>query len=107
MPSKSVGEETLALHLKAAGISFTREFKFHPNRKWRADFLIDGTMLLVEVEGVVYGDKKGRHQTGQGFEKDLEKYSAAMLEGYMIYRCSPAMVRSGQALQSIEQLILM
>jgi hypothetical protein len=30
-------EETLALQLKAAGIEFEREFRFDPDRKWRAE----------------------------------------------------------------------
>ena len=34
----SEGETVLATHLKACKISFEQEYKFHPERKWRADF---------------------------------------------------------------------
>ena len=35
---ESVGESELVIQLKALKIEFEREFKFHPKRKWRADF---------------------------------------------------------------------
>lgn len=34
----SEGEATLVQHLKTHKISFEQEYKFHPTRKWRADF---------------------------------------------------------------------
>ncbi|MDR8119533.1 hypothetical protein XB93_04610 [Acinetobacter baumannii] len=47
----SVGEVVLATHLRACKIGFEQEYKFHPDRKWRADFLITGKKILIEVEG--------------------------------------------------------
>lgn len=35
----SEGELLLATHLTACKIKFEQEYKFHPTRKWRADFL--------------------------------------------------------------------
>ncbi len=37
--------------LRALGIGFEQEYKFHPTRRWRADFLISHTKILIEVEG--------------------------------------------------------
>ena len=48
--------------------------------------------------------KLGRHQTAKGYEGDLQKYDAAMQMGWTVYRCSPAMVKSGQAIKTIERL---
>ena len=44
----SKGEALLENHLNALKIPFTREFKFHPQRKWQADFRIDDMPILVE-----------------------------------------------------------
>lgn len=72
-------------------------------KDWRADFHIIGHMLLVEVEGGAWG--KSRHTTGTGFAGDLRKYDAAMRLGYTVYRCDPAMVKNGRALETIKLLI--
>jgi hypothetical protein len=41
MKSLSVGEETLALHLRAHGIPFEREVCLVSGRKWRWDFVVE------------------------------------------------------------------
>ncbi|MFC2997611.1 hypothetical protein ACFODO_20665, partial [Acinetobacter sichuanensis] len=46
----SEGEAKLAQHLKSYKIEFQAEFQFNPERKWRADFYILGTKVLIEVE---------------------------------------------------------
>lgn len=112
MSQKSDAEEMLALHLRAAGLSPIREYRFHATRRWRADFAFPGDNLLVEVEGVTrYGKNKdgsmrlGRHQTAKGFTEDLAKYNAATILGFRVLRFSPDMVKAGTALQDIEQVL--
>ena len=98
---KSAGEEEFALHCRAAGIKVEREFKFHPVRKWKADFAIPSRMILIEIEGITrQGD--GRHQTFKGYSDDCEKYSHAALLGYRVFRFTTAMVKSGDAISMIE-----
>lgn len=97
----SPGEETLALHLKAEGIRFEREYQFHPGRKWRFDFLI-GNKTGIEVEGGIYG---GRHTRPEGFTADTEKYNQAALDGYTVLRYTTAQVKSGAAIKQITALI--
>jgi very-short-patch-repair endonuclease len=117
----SEAEESLALHLRAHGVEFEREYRFAADacggagkglrarlaaaglRDWRADFAMVDDMLLVEVEGG--GWSGGRHTRGAGFEGDLAKYDAAMRLGYTVYRCSPAMVKTGRAIETIMQLV--
>ena len=55
----SEGEQTLSLQLKVLKIEFESEFKFHPTRKWRADFHLKGKKILVEVESGVMADIQG------------------------------------------------
>lgn len=99
----SEGETVLATHLKACKISFEQEYKFHPTRKWRADFFITGTKILVEVEGGIWSG--GRHTRGKGYLGDMEKYNEAAAMGYTVLRFSTEQVKSGLALKKIEQLV--
>lgn len=63
------------------------EFRFHPTRKWSADFALPDHMLLIEIEGGVWTG--GRHTSGAGFVGDMEKYNAATVLGYRILRFQP------------------
>lgn len=104
-------EIALSLQMRAVKLEFETEYRFHPTRRWRFDFAAPELMLAVEVEGITYFGKNkdgsmklGRHQTSKGYEADLQKYDAAMKMGWTIYRCSPLMVNSGQAIETIEML---
>ncbi|HFG6966567.1 TPA: DUF559 domain-containing protein [Acinetobacter baumannii] len=99
----SVGEMVLATHLRACKIGFEQEYKFHPKRKWRADFLITGTKILVEVEGGIWSG--GRHTRGKGYLGDMEKYNEAAAMGYTVLRFSTEQVKSGLAVQKIEKMV--
>ena len=70
----SAPEETLWMWLKFTWHDYlwVREFKFHPRRKWRFDFANVQARLAIEVDGVVYGARKGGHQTPSGIERDRE-----------------------------------
>ena len=113
MARRSQAEAELGFHLaNSATFFFTREYRWHPTRKWRSDFAIwrgepTGEMprLLVEIEGVRW-DKPGRHQRAEGMEKDCEKYAEALLAGYRVLRVTPRMVRDGRALQFIERAMI-
>lgn len=63
------------------------EFKFHPDRRWRADFAIPSAKLLVEVDGGIWSG--GRHTRGGGFIGDMEKLNAAACLGYRVLRFQP------------------
>lgn len=100
---ESVGESELVIQLKALKIEFEREFKFHPKRKWRADFHLVEKMILVEVEGGIWSG--GRHTRGKGYLGDMEKYNAATVMGYRVIRFSTEQVKSGLAIEQIEGVI--
>lgn len=101
--AESIGESILANQLRVLKISFEQEYKFHPKRKWRADFLIVGKKILVEVEGGVWSN--GRHTRGKGYIGDMEKYNAAVVMGYQVLRFSTEQVKSGLAVQQIEMMV--
>lgn len=106
VPNISIGEETLASHLRAYDIAFEREFQFHPTRKWRFDFMIvkpnsNGKRIAVEVEGGSY--MQGRHQSKTGFAADLVKYNRAQIMGYMVLRYTTQDVKNGVAIAEIQE----
>ncbi|MEV4848021.1 DUF559 domain-containing protein [Acinetobacter lwoffii] len=100
---QSEGEVKLATALKALKIDFEQEFKFHPERKWKADFHLVGKKILVEVEGGIWSG--GRHTRGKGYLGDMEKYNAATMMGYQVIRFSTEQVKSGLAIQQIEKMV--
>jgi len=100
---ESIGETLLANQLRVLKISFEQEYKFHPKRKWRADFHIMGKKILVEVEGGVWSG--GRHTRSKGYIADMEKYNAAVVMGYQVLRFSTEQVKSGLAVQQIETMV--
>ena len=100
---ESKGEAALIQQLKTLKIEFEQEFQFHTTRKWRADFHIKNTKLLIEVEGGIWSG--GRHTRGKGYIGDMEKYNAATMMGYQVLRFSTEQVTSGFAIKQIEGLV--
>lgn len=100
---QSEGEVKLATALKALKIDFEQEFKFHPDRKWKADFHLVDKKILVEVEGGIWSG--GRHTRGKGYIGDMEKYNAATMMGFQVLRFSTDQVKSGLAIQQIEKMV--
>lgn len=101
----SAAEDQFALHLKAHGIPFEREYQFAKSmgRRWRADFFIEPD-VLVEIEGGVF--VQGRHTRGAAFVSDAEKYNAAALLGYRVFRFVPRQhVATGIAVDVIRRAL--
>lgn len=61
-------------------------------------------MLAVEVEGGAWVG--GRHTRGKGFVEDLKKYQEAQRLGWTIYRTAGELIKNGEAVQTIKELIL-
>ena len=79
------------------------EHRFHPLRKWRFDWAWPDQMLALEIEGGVWVG--GRHTSGAGFVKDMEKYNAATLLGWRILRVTPSQMKNGEAYDLIDQAL--
>ena len=78
--------------LKELNVPYEKEFRFHPVRKWRADYAIPTKMLLIEIEGAVF--QNGRHTRGEGYSKDCEKYNAAQILGYKVLRYTTGQIKT-------------
>lgn len=102
--TKTKGYPAFELHCKALKLpELTAEYKFHPNRKWRFDYVMLDKMLAIEIEGGAWTG--GRHTRGSGFVKDMEKYNAAAELGYRILRFTPAEARSGKAANRLAEVL--
>ncbi|MCZ4284566.1 hypothetical protein O4H29_06925 [Marinobacter salarius] len=115
-------EETLALHIRAAKLPEPeREYRFGAAmvggpgkglrqrlagtglKDWRFDFAWPSLALAVEVEGGAWVG--GRHTRGKGFLEDLRKYQAAQRMGWTVYRTAGELIKSGEALATINHLM--
>ena len=99
-----------------------REYKFHPERKWKFDFVITDPSftsnpaqlrIAIEIEGGVFGyrDPKrgyvrgGAHSSISGILRDLEKYNEAAALGWRVLRFLPSQVLDGTAIAFIRRVL--
>ena len=102
--TKSDLEETFSYQLKVLNLPEPiREHRFHPERKFRFDFAWLPEMIAVEIEGGTWS--KGRHNRPMGFGKDCEKYNEAQRLGWVVYRFTGDMVKSGEAINFMEKIL--
>lgn len=97
----------LEKHMAEIGLEFDKEFRFHPQRLWRADYRVtnrlhNGQMMLIEIEGGIFA--RGRHVRGAGYQKDLDKYNHAVKLGYGVLRFSTHDVLRGRARAFLQDL---
>lgn len=85
------------------GIRAIPEYKFHPDRKWRFDFVfvddsgygvitdeteaIQSTKLALEVQGGLFTN--GRHTRGAALMKEHEKLNTAAMRGWKVMYTIP------------------
>jgi hypothetical protein len=91
------------------------EHKFHESRRWRFDFawkphtkeirghIFEIGALALEIEGGVWIG--GRHNSGAGFVKDMEKYNEAACLGWRIVRCQPRELLTAKMADTIKRAL--
>lgn len=84
-------------------VECVKEYRFHPERRWRFDYAIPSHMIALEVEGGVWTG--GRHTSPKGFLGDIEKYNAATLLGWRVFRTTPDALLTSATLKLIKQAI--
>ena len=75
-----------------------KEFMFAKSlgRRWRFDRAYPQVKVAVELEGGIWMGKQGRHTNPKGFESDAEKYNAAALMGWKVFRLTANMMKVPQ-----------
>lgn len=115
----SSAEILLAAQLEQAGIPFEREYRFHPTRKFRADFAVGKTLawigdvhspapagiepILVEVDGATW--TLGRHNHPTSIAKEYERTAAAAILGFRMIRATTEQVEDGTCLRWIREAL--
>lgn len=66
------------------GKELRKEFRFCPDRKFRADYYVPRLNVLIEYEGVY--SQTSRHTSLTGYANDCEKYNLAQIMGYKVLR---------------------
>ena len=91
-------------HLRDAGLrDFVTEYRFDESRKWRFDFAWPGIKVAAECEGGIWSN--GRHSRAHGFISDCDKYNAALLAGWKVYRFTAQHINSGCAVEIIRKAL--
>jgi very-short-patch-repair endonuclease len=116
----SILEETLLLQIRGVKLPIPhREYRFaamhvglgtgikerlqrNDLKDWKFDFAYPELKFAIECEGGLYSD--GRHTRGKGYEDDMEKYNAALMLGWRVYRCSTRLINNLVAVQQIKLL---
>jgi very-short-patch-repair endonuclease len=97
--AQSALEAEMALQIRAAGLPEPeREWHFC-ERRFRLDFAWPDRMLALEVDGGQFVPHGGRHNT----DGDRAKLNRAAILGWTVLRASGAMVKSGEALRTVEE----
>lgn len=96
-------ESKFAIYWRALeGQPLRQEHQFQHGRRWRFDFAHPQTRTAIEIEGGQWSG--GRHTRGSGFGKDCEKYNAAALEGWTVFRLTGSMIRSDNLVPIINHI---
>ena len=96
-------EKVVAFFVKLGCAKPVFEYAFHPLRDWRFDLAWPSKKIALEVHGGLYTG--GRHNTPEGFLKDMEKENAANLMGWHVFKTTPRFLCSFGTVAMIKQAI--
>jgi len=95
-------EEELAFQLKAIGLNgFARQYKFHPDRRWKLDFYRDGWGIEVQGGGWING---GHNRNALVMARDYEKLNAASEMGIRVLLYTGEQIKDGTAIAQMERI---
>jgi very-short-patch-repair endonuclease len=86
------------------GEKLVAEYRFHPTRKWRFDFVIDPDRLKVAVEydGLMGGTA---HRSIGMVAKDSSKINTAQTMGWNVVRVNAISLKDGSGYTAIERAV--
>lgn len=99
LASKTELEDEVAFGVRALGLPAPeREYRFSPHRRFRFDFAWPAVKVALEVDGGTWIG--GRHTSGAGYQRDVEKMNLAALTGWLVVRATKDMVKDGTAVNT-------
>lgn len=66
------------------GAPLERQFAFHPERKFRADFYHAPSKSLIEIDGGLWTGGAHNHASTYGYQQERDRLARAL--GYEVYR---------------------
>ncbi len=104
--------DELAFQMDAVGITYKREYRAIPGRRYCWDFLVfvvrkgddEIPYWLIELNGGTW-TRRGGHSTGRGIQRDYRKANLAVLNGWRQLTFTADDVHSGEALKVIMQAL--
>ena len=91
----------LEKYLQQYNVKIVSEYKFCPDRKYRADYAIPDWRLFNEIDGSLYYYKA--HGSITGILRDIEKYNLASVHGFSVLRFTPQEFAIDCGIQLINQ----
>lgn len=102
--TKTYSSDLFTSLLRSEGLPMPlTEHRFHGTRRWRFDYAWPEHQVALEVEGGVWVG--GRHTSGAGFVKDMEKYNEAACMGWRIIRCQPRQLCTMQTVETLRRAL--
>lgn len=100
----SNAEAVFGMQWLADGLpKFEREYRFDEVRRFRLDFALPAMKLGVEVDGGIFRPHGGAHSGPVAILRDMEKHNLLTLMGWSCFRFTPALVKSGIAIEMVKQ----
>lgn len=69
-------------------------------RRFRLDYWWPDYRIAMEIDGITFCGK-ARHQTADGFTRDVEKHNIVNVLGHTLLRYTPRQLRAGQLLDDL------
>ena len=88
---------------KEFGNKIKKEYRFAPPHRWRFDYAFADLKIAIEIDGGVFTN--GRHVRGAGFKKDMEKFNAAAVRGWLVLKFTPQERYLTSTLETISETI--
>ena len=84
----------------------TRQYRFHPTRRWTFDFAWPDIKLAVEIHGGIWRPK-GAHNTGTAIHRDCEKSREATKLGWRVlaYTTKDLQDRPVQVIEEVAEMV--
>ena len=105
--AKTDAEAEMAFNLRAEGLAgFVEEHPFKGlsgKRRYRFDLAFVDEKVAIEVQGGVFSG--GRHTRGKGFSDERSKSAQAQILGWKYIEVTPAMIRSGEAVDLVKRAL--
>lgn len=100
-------EQSLFVLLKDQGLlkGATREFRFHPKRRWLFDFAWPELKVAVEVQGGIWLTGRSGHASGAGRARDAEKLNEATVHGWSLLEVTSNQIKNGLAIEWIRVVL--